>query len=167
MMGRRVQILTFFLILVFLISGCASLKDKFIRKPKEKDKDRKYYVVKEYDVHPSLELYTKRYIFWKNWQRELLGVLRSDNHKKIVVSAEQATSNLYDMKRMLVDEKGDQLQEIISQMSDVEQTIKKQRITQGNIVRIRRKIESLGRKVKKDFSYTKVRGYIRDDFRKE
>ncbi len=156
------------MVMTMLTSGCASIKDKFIRKPKEEEEQiRRYQVVREYDVHPNMELYTKRYIFWKNWNKELLEKIRSDNHKKRVVAVEQAVSNLYDMKRMLVDEKGDQLQGLIDEMTDVENTIKNERITGANRVRIRRKVESVGRNVKKDFSYTKVKGQIRDDFRRE
>ena len=167
-MRKRIQLLIVLLAAALITSGCASIKDKFIRKPKEEEKEtRRYQVVREYDVHPNMDLYTKRYIFWKNWNKELLETIAGDNHKKRVVAVEQAVSNLYDMKRMLVDEKGDQLQGLIDEMTDVEETIKNERITGANRVRIRRKVESVGRNVKKDFSYTKVKGQIRDDFRRE
>ncbi|MFQ5952330.1 MAG: hypothetical protein ACE5JK_02885 [Candidatus Omnitrophota bacterium] len=164
---NRKRIMAVVLISAVLVSGCTTIKEKFTRKPKEEEQFRRYVVVREYDVHPSLDLYTKRYIFWKNWHKELLNKLMGDNHKKIVVAIEQDVSNLYDMKRMLVDEKGDKLQEIINQMSDIEDRIKNQRVTGANRVRMRRKLESLGREVKRNYSYTKVRGLIRDDFRTE
>ncbi|MGB2600137.1 MAG: hypothetical protein WBB86_05150 [Candidatus Omnitrophota bacterium] len=164
----KIKIMAVILSLAFLVSGCASVREKFVRKPKDEEKEtRRYQVVRQYDVHPNIELYTKRYIFWKNWQRELLEVLPEDSHKKKVVAAEQLVSNLYDMKGMLVDEKGDELQKLIDQMVGVEDTIKTQRITGANRVRLRRKIESVGREIKREFSYTKVQGFIRDDFRRE
>jgi hypothetical protein len=164
---KKRGILVIFLVTALSLTGCASLKEKFIPKKKEEETTMRYQVVRTYDVHPSLELYTKRYIFWKNWQRELLEVLRDDNQKKVRVAAEQAVSNLYDMKRMLVDEKGDELQLVIDDMVKVEDTIRAQKVTQGNRTRLRKQIEQVGRQVKRNFSYTKVGDYIRDDFRSE
>ncbi|MEA3489687.1 MAG: hypothetical protein U9R44_05055 [Candidatus Omnitrophota bacterium] len=155
------------MIIVLTLSGCADLKDKFVRKSKEEAGIKQYYAVRPYDVHPSLELYTKRYVYWKSWHRELLSVLSDDNHKKKVVAIEQEVGNLMDMQRMLVDEKAEPLQKIIDQMSKIETQIKKERVTQGNEVRIRKKLESLGRQVKKDYSYNKIRDYIGSDFRKK
>ena len=153
----------------FSFSGCAQLRDKFVRKRKEDEEPaaRRYYAVKEYDVRPSLELYTKRYIFWKNWHSELLAVLVHASHKKTVVAAEQTLSNLMDMQRMLVDKKAEDLQGSIDEMAGIEEEIKNERITKGNEVRMRRKLETLERRIKRDFSYTKIRGFIRDDFRQQ
>ena len=165
---KKIKGVTVMLVCVALVlSGCAQIRDKFVRKPKEEPKGKRYYTVRSYDVTPNMELYTKRYIFWKNWHRELLDKLDGGNHKKIVVAVEQDVSNLWDMYRMLDDEKGDKLKVIIDQMMEMEDTIKKSKITSGNRVRIRRKLELLGKEVKKDFSYRKVRGSIRDEFRRE
>lgn len=167
MQNKSSRILVILVAVTLALSGCAQMKDKFIRKPKEKKRIQRYRAVKTYDIHPSLELYTKRYVFWKNWHREILAVLRDANHKKKVVAIEQEVSNLMDMRNMLTDEKSDQLQELIDKMSEVETVIKKERITQGNETRVRKKLESLGRKIKADFSYRKMKGFIRSDFRKE
>ncbi|MFH1878160.1 MAG: hypothetical protein ABH883_05075 [Candidatus Omnitrophota bacterium] len=167
-MRRTVYIFTVFLTVVFMLSGCADLKDKFVRKKKEPEKlVQRYQPVRPYDVRPTLELYTKRYVFWKNWHRELLDVLNNSNHKKITVAVEQEISSLYDMKGMLIDEKGDELQKWIDKLTAVESALKKEKITKANEVRIRRQLETIGRQIKKDFSYNKVRGDIRNDFRRE
>lgn len=166
MTRKDFRVLIILLIAIFTISGCADLKDKFIRKPKEeKEKAKRYYAVREYDVRPSLELYTKRYVYWKHWHKELLAVLDHDNHKKTVVAIEQEASNLMAMQSMLVDEKAEQLEVSIAELTEIEKTIKKERLTGGNKVRIRKKLESLGRRVKREFSYNKMRGFIRDEFR--
>ncbi|MGB2630605.1 MAG: hypothetical protein WBD24_00365 [Candidatus Omnitrophota bacterium] len=167
MRGIRIKVAVVLLAFALLASGCAQLKDKFVRKPKETDEARRYHMVKDYDVKPSIELYTKRYIFWKTWHKELVEQIMQGNHKKIVVAVEQDVSNLYDMKRMLVDEKGDQLQPFIVDMEDMENTIKNSRITRANRARIRMKLESIGRGVKKDFSYNKIKYSLRDEFRTE
>lgn len=147
------------------LSGCAELKDKFVRKKKEDPHAKSYYAVRKYDVHPTLELYTKRYVFWKNWHREVLDVIDHDNQKKVKVAIEQEISNLMDMQNMLVDEKADAMQKPIDEMIEVERTIKTNGVTSGNKVRIRRSLENLGKEIKRDFTYTKMRGFIADDFR--
>ena len=170
----RARVIVLILLATVLTSGCASLKEKFIPKKKEEETFKRYQVVRQYDVHPNMELYTKRYIYWKNWQSELLkrfgndpttSSIEDNNRKKVIVAVEQNISNLYDMKRMLVDEKGDQLQELIDEMIEVEKAIKKRGVSGANEVRARRKVETVGRQIKRNFSYTKVRGLIRDDFR--
>ncbi len=63
---------SFFVVVVLissLFSGCAQLKEKFIPKKEEAKETKRYKSVSTYDVKPSLELYTKRYVFWKNWQK--------------------------------------------------------------------------------------------------
>ncbi|MGB2600871.1 MAG: hypothetical protein WBD00_07385 [Candidatus Omnitrophota bacterium] len=165
-MGRKnFYVVVTILIMALTVSGCAELKDKFVPKKKKKEESvMRYKAVRAYDVKPNMELYTKRYVFWKNWHRETLKVLRDKNQKKVVVSVEQEISNLMDMKRMLVDEKAQELQGYINQMIEVETRIKKQKITQGNRVRIEKNLESAGKGIKRNFSYNKMRGYIRDDW---
>ncbi|RKY42656.1 MAG: hypothetical protein DRP85_01950 [Candidatus Makaraimicrobium thalassicum] len=161
-----IRVLVILLAVSFALSGCAQIKDKFVRKPKEeKGIAKRYRPVREYDVRPSLELYTKRYIFWKNWHKELLSVLGDANHKKKVVAAEQGLSNLLDMQNMLVDEKAGELQKLIDEMAGIETALKTEKVTRGTEVRMRKKLESLGRQIKREFSYNKMRGYIRGDFK--
>lgn len=152
------------------LSGCSDLKAKFVRKSKQDTAPKRYIPVREYDIHPSMELYTKRYIFWKNWHKEFMDLVadqRMTNHKKMIVSIEQEISNLYDMKGMITDEKGDELQICIDGIQKVESELRKENLTQGNRVRIMRSMDLLGKEIKDKFSYTKMVGEIRDEFRKD
>lgn len=138
--------------------------------PKKEPGLKRYIPVREYDIKPSMELYTKRYIFWKNWHREFMDLIsdpRETNQKKLMTAVEQELSNLYDMKGMLIDEKGDELQLSIDGIWKVEEDLKKQNLTKGNKVRIMRNMELLGKKIKEDFSYRKLAGDIRDEFRND
>jgi len=156
------------LCLSVLLPGCADLKSKFIRKSKEEPGLKRYIPVREYNVPPSMELYTKRYIFWKNWHREFMALVqdpRITNQKKVIVALEQEISNLYDMRGMLVDEKGDELQIEIDGIEEIESDLKKQTLTRGNRVRILRTMDLIGKEIKEKFSYRKVTGEIRDEFR--
>lgn len=147
------------------LGGCSDLKDKFVRKKKPKAEAKRYYAVKEYHISPSIELYTKRYVLWKNWQRELEAVLNDTNFKKPRMAADQCLSNLVDMKNMLVDEKGDQLQKYIDDMAWVEKSIRTQKVTHGNQVQLKKRIEMVGFEVQRRFSYNDMRKYIRDEFK--
>ncbi|MFH1395439.1 MAG: hypothetical protein ABIH09_04700 [Candidatus Omnitrophota bacterium] len=161
----RFQTVIIVCFLLMMSSGCAQIKDKFIRKPKKEEVDlKRYRAVRTYDVRPSIELYQKRYVLWKVWHKELLSVLRDSNHKKKVVAIDQEISNLCDMRNMLNKEKGEELQKIIVQMTAVEALLKKQKVSTGNEVRIRMKIESLGRQIKVKFNYNKMCDFIGSDF---
>jgi len=161
-------IIVLLLFSIFSFTGCASLKEKFIPKPKEeKVHGKRYYQVKEYDVHPSIELYTKRYIFWKNWHDEILSLLDRGNHKKQVTAIEQDISNLNSMQSMLVDEKAAELGKIMDKMIEIESVIKDEGMTMGNKIRVRQDLEALGREIHNNFSYNKMRTFIRSDFKNE
>lgn len=147
------------------LSGCADLRNKFIRKKKEKPQAKRYYAVKTYHVRPSIELYTKRYVLWKTWHDELEAVLNNSNFKKPRMAAEQALSNMIDMRNMLVDEKADLLQKYVDDMTFVEKTIKKQKVTPGNQTQLQKRIEIIGADVKRKFSYNDMRKYIRSEFK--
>ena len=58
-----------------------------------------------------------------------------------------------------------ELQPLVDEMAEIERVIKKENVTGGNAVRLRMKIETVGRAVKRDFSYRKVGECIADDFR--
>lgn len=166
--NRKIKVTMVFLTAgAFVFSGCAAVRDKLVRKPKEEKSELKqYYGVKQYDVRPSLELYTKRYIFWKSWHREIEVDLDDANSKKAVIDVEEALSNLRDMWSMLVPEQGDALEELMLQMKYVEDVLKNERLTGGNKVRLRKKIESLERNIKRNFSYNKMKEFISGDFRR-
>ncbi|MBF0493972.1 MAG: hypothetical protein HQL28_02435, partial [Candidatus Omnitrophica bacterium] len=89
--------------LIFL-TGCQSVMDKFIRKKKEEPRTQKYYAVHKLDVKPTLELYTKRYVYWRNWHTEMLKVLNDVSQKRRATAIDQEIVNLSDMWNMLEDE---------------------------------------------------------------
>jgi hypothetical protein len=169
-MKRLFCYLIIYVCLATALSGCSDIRAKFIRKPKEDTSPRRYIPVREYDIRPSMDLYSKRYIFWNNWHKEFMDLVRNPrmtNQKKITVAIEQEISNLYDMKRMLVDEKGDELQLAIDGVQKIEDDIKKQTLTSGNRVRIIRTMDLLGKEIRDKFFPRKVIGEIRDEFRRE
>lgn len=148
---------------IFSLSGCADLKNKFVRKKKETQVKR-YYAVKEYHVTPSLDLYMKRYVLWKNWIRQLQQDLNARNFKKPLVAAEQTLSNLEDMQGMLVDEKAEALQKYVDEMDWVYAKIKKEKVTTGNQVQLKKRIDVVAAEVQRKFAYGDMKNHIRKEF---
>jgi len=100
MMKRK--ILFIFLILIFTLSklGCAglnrALKEKFVRKKKEKEEIRQVIKAGEEEVYPNKVRYKLHYVYWDAWMTELINYL-GGSHKKDVADCRRA---LEDLKKM-------------------------------------------------------------------
>lgn len=148
-----------------LLSGCAQMRDKFVRTRKDDSSELpRYQQVRSYTVRPTLELYTQRYVYWNSWHNELLAVLDDTNHKKKTMAAQQALSNMISMSRMLEDDLREELLSHVDEMRDIERQIARARLTSATEMRIRRRLETMGRQIRRDFSYTAVPDSIRSEF---
>ncbi len=147
------------------LSGCAELRRKFVRKKSLKKTSPHYYRIEEYTVVPSIELYTKHYTYWRSWHREIIELL-GGNTKKDKRCIREMIGNLEDMKSMLVDKKGDMLDEHIQILKDIESDINKGSLTLATRTRIRRILEKEFRLIKINFSYRKMEPFIRSEFRR-
>ena len=155
------------LIIIFAVmnmSGCASLRKKFIRKKEEKEGLPTYHRVKEYKASPSIELYTDHYIYWRSWHREIIELL-GKNAKKDERCIREMIGNLEDMRAMLTDEKGDELEEHIKILRGIEKDIKKRNLTLATKTHTRRVLEKQLKLIRIRFTYTKMEPFIRAEFR--
>jgi len=154
-------------VLVMNLAGCASLRQKFIRK-KKKDKDvrKSFSHLTEYKVRPHIELYTRHYIYWRSWHREIIELL-GKNSKKDKRCIREMIGNLDDMRSMLVDEKGDGLDKHIKELESIEKDIKRGSLTEATMTRIRRTLEKEFMLIKIEYSYTKMEPYMRSEFRRD
>ncbi|MDD4202375.1 MAG: hypothetical protein PHQ52_02810 [Candidatus Omnitrophica bacterium] len=166
-MRKKIWMVLLLVLLIPGLSGCASLRDKFTRK-KKKDKEElpKFYAVREYDIKPSIELYTKHYIFWKNWNKEFLAQL-GKNVKKDRQCLEHMIMHLKDMKIMLKPPLDEELQEHIDTLQSIQPTVYKGRMNIGTESRVRHLIEKEYSLVRTTFSYNKVGEYIASNFQGE
>lgn len=146
------------------LTGCSSLQKKFIRKKKGPEKPPQVYHVQQYNITPSIELYSKHYIYWKNWHRQILDTL-GDNSKSDARCIQEMISNLVSMKEMLVPEKGDQLDKHIVKLQKIEKDIKAKNLTDATKTRIRRTLEKELKSIKVQFSYRKIGPYLAKEFR--
>jgi len=147
------------------LTGCASLRKKFIRKKKVTKETPHYSRIREYDNVPTMELYTKHYIFWKSWHREIMELL-GQNSKKDKRCIDEMIGNLEDMKAMLVDEKGDQLDGHIQVLRDIKRDIVGGALTHFTRVRVRRTLEKEFTLIKINFTYRKMEPFIRAEYRR-
>ena len=108
--------------IVFNLGGCASFRKKFIRQKKEKKVAPTYSRIEEYNTVPTIEIYEKHYIFWRSWHREIMELL-GENSKKDKRCISEMIGNLQDLRSMLVNEKGDELDKHINRLKEVEKTI--------------------------------------------
>ena len=166
-MKKNLQRFSVFLLVVFLtvsVSGCATLKKKFTRKKKEEKKPR-YYQVRKYDIKPSMELYEKHYIYWINWHRDMSQKL-GRNAKRDRLNIQQLVGNLYDMRKILDDEEAARLEPHIETLRGVQKTVTTQNLDSGDAARIQNILDRELRIVKREFSPSKMKGHIRDDWEK-
>lgn len=162
------KIFAFILIFFFVASltGCEAFRKKFTRKKKAPVKMPRIYQTKIYEKKPTPELYNKHYAFWVSWQSELIRVL-GENHKKDVRCIEEIVGNLRDMQNILVEEKANQLEPHIEKLAKVKDVIFNEELTQANKDYVKRTLEREDRFIKKEFSYKKVKNYLKKSFEDE
>jgi len=154
----------FLAILLFGASGCEALKAKFTRKKAKDAKVPAYYQLRKYDIKPSMELYEKHYVFWVNWQREIIAEL-GNNFKSDMRSIREIVSNLEDMASLLVEEEAARLEPHITKMRKVRVIIDKRNMTKANQTRSLHILERGYREVKRGFAPKKMKNNIRPDFK--
>lgn len=164
-LASRIMLILLILFLALDTTGCAGLRKKFVRKKKVEEKKPHYYRIEKYDTHPTLELYTKHYVYWRSWHREIIELL-GENIKKDKRCIDEMIGNLQDMMIMLVDEKGDELEKHIEALRGIKKEIDRRDLTLATKTRVRRVLEKEFMLIKIDFSYRKMAPYIRSEFRK-
>jgi len=159
------KIICLFLLSIMLVnlSGCSTLRKKFTRKKKVVEKRPQYFVVEEYNVEPSLELYTKHYVYWRNWHKELIEVL-GQNPKKDARCITEIVGNLEDMRKNLIPEKQEALDVHIKRMSKLENILVKGNLTHSTKSRVLQELDREIRKIKREFSYRKMAPFIATSF---
>lgn len=155
------------IILIFMcanLSGCSDQwRRKFIRKKKEPVKMPRVHQIKKYEKKPTPELYQKHFAYWVSWQSELLTVL-GQNHKKDMRCMEEIVGNLKDMQAILVPEKAAKLAPHIERIVRVRDIVAREELTQSNSEYVRMTLEREDRAIKREFSYSKVKKYLKTNF---
>jgi len=161
-MIRKILVIILIVLIGLEVTGCGPLKRKFTRKKKKGTPPPVYYELEKYSREPNMVLYKRHYIYWKTWQEELINKI-GDKHKKDIRYADGIISNLQDMRRLLAKEKGHELTVFIDEMKKIKEKLNDRSLRGANKIRIKNTLEKRYRKIKREFSYTKVADYVLKD----
>lgn len=151
--------------LMFTLFGCEAFVRKFTRKPKKENLPQEEMVLapEEYKA-PQLskeEQYRQYFLFWRAWSDELITSLsKGANHKKQIDCSEEAIKNLVDIRVLLTDEKQKKIDPYINKFALLKDAIT-QDIYGNSIDANRQAAEHIKSNFLKDFSYNKIKGYLR------
>jgi len=158
----RISVLILAVMLIVETSGCAAFKKKFTRPRKEVKFEPVYFEPEVYGKKPNSVLYKQYYIFWKTWHEELISRI-DQTHQKAVRCASETVINLNSMKKFLAGEKADKLQAYIDEMTNVKGELNKRYLSSASKMRMKRKLETAYRQIKREFAYKKVIDHILPD----
>jgi len=152
--------------LVAGLTGCDAFVRKFTRKTKEQEKlNEPVLVPQEYPslFKSSAEAYRQYSFYWKSWQDELLNSI--DGHsssKKKASCIDEGIKNLIFMKSYLQEQKQKGLDGYIKQLLDLKDVVLRDRYSSNGTLE-RMKAESIRRNILRDYSFDKVKGFLKDD----
>ncbi|MDD5194364.1 MAG: hypothetical protein PHQ96_01650 [Candidatus Omnitrophica bacterium] len=154
-MARKITI--FFLILtIFSVSGCTTLRKKFVRKKKHQVETPVYVDFKTYPTKPSKEAYNDYYLFVEGWLEELRETLKDGmSFKRAKRGINEAVMNLEQMIAFFNQEGKEKVYPIYEELV----AIKKEIQLNPNPSDIKRnsliaKIERFKRRFEAEFKYS-------------
>jgi hypothetical protein len=150
--------ITIFLILNLLVlSGCHTLRRKFIRQ-KEHKKDHIVYVdFKEYPDAPSQESYRLYYIFADGWLDELIKSLNyTGNRKKQKHAISEVITNVEQMLSFFNEEGKKETMYLYRELLEVKDQIFSPQLDEIKKNKLAREVERLKREFRRKFSWRNV-----------
>jgi len=160
-MIRRISAIILVIIFALQTTGCDAFRKKFVRKKKQ-ERIQVYYEPEKYKKGPAEALYKKHYIYWKTLHEELTNNI-GESHVKVSRTAEGVVNNLQDMKRYLNEEKAAELKTHIQEMEKIRSDVSRRHTSIAAERRAKRKSEEVYRKIRREFSYKKVKDSIREN----
>lgn len=108
---KKIALILFINIIVLNLSGCETLKKKFIRKPKAGKKVSPVLVPQDYKgIYPNSALYDNHFIYWRTWTDDLMDCLSNESsNKRQVLAANRAVEDLERMQDLLKSPKKEAL----------------------------------------------------------
>jgi hypothetical protein len=152
--------------LMFLLTGCETLRRKFTRQ-KKSQKVQEVMIVspRDYSAHPfpSDVLYKQYFVYWKSWNQELVSSLNDRAPDiKVIDCAEQAIANLKKMATYLNDPKAKELNIYIKQTEDIKSGVLEARgLPPAQANNLRYKSERILSSVNRKFDLTKMKPYLK------
>ena len=156
----RKFLLFLFVVIVLSLSGCATLKRKFVRKEKKKEEQKVILALEDYDKFIDYhELYKKHYLLWQYWHDELISSLER-NYKKQRVCADQILEHLTALQKYITPDKEEVLEGYIQRLEKIRARLYGRSLNDIEKARISRELEKLKRLIDKEFRYSEIKSYI-------
>lgn len=161
-----IKILVIFLI-VLNISGCATVKRKFVRKSKDKEKETPIFYTEDFKQEsPTLNTYQRCYGLWKAEEESFIEELKeaqkgAANKKALVNFAQNAHNNLIKMKDSLNETKQKELEPSIAKLEGIVNKVNKRGWNQSSATSIKAEVVSHKKFVETNFSYKKVKDSVK------
>jgi hypothetical protein len=148
------------------LGGCEALKKKFVRKHKgeQTEEPQVIFEPQEYPMQEfsNTELYENHYLLWKSWKGELSDSLQEGvSYKKQIENAKEMIANLEAMKLLLQEEHQKVLVLLIQDAKKINERILSRNLNNTDFIILRNNLETLEKRVRKDYSYKKVKDFIK------
>lgn len=146
----------FILILVMTagaLSGCATVRRKFVRKKQANDEPELYLDLREYAQAPAEEIYHQYYVFAHGWIEELVQLLDTgSNKKRMRYSIEQAISNFARLKEYIPSEKISDYRYLSDDLASLRKKVFNNTIVESRRDTLLRDARNIERDLEKKFS---------------
>ena len=165
MNGTKNRWMTWYLlaVMVFPMTGCASVQKKFTRKPKEPKHipAANYFEEGPYQKKYSNAYYYKmHYTLWKSCHEDLTRGTADGNRKKTERNYEDALNHLMEMRTYLVAEKQKELEPMLNELTELTKKFETGGYSKSEESSTRAELEKIKRFVSSNFYYNKIAGQI-------
>ena len=147
-------ILILFFMTTIINTGCEPLRKKFVRKKKKSDAEESIPLFEpvdyEAEANRSETLYQQQYSLWMMWHTDVLTALEDNrNNKKILSDLDQLSMKLAAMEKLVIPPKRETLGKYAQELASIKREMD---APVRNTYGIQRRIESLGRLMRENFS---------------
>lgn len=159
---KRFILIAIVIILILELSGCATLKKKFVRPPKITKKTTPVLMTQDYKgIYTNEVLYNNHFTYWKGWTDELMESLSSAlSNKRQVQSANLAIEDMRRMQDLLNSPKKEELSPHIKVYEDILKKLKLGQPSRMDAIRMRNDLEKERRVIIREFETRKVKDVI-------
>jgi hypothetical protein len=161
---RNLDFIVTILLFIFFVSGCQTLRKKFVRRPKKEEKRHEAVLVpQDYsDLKESPELLYRRYFaFWKYWQQELIdSLVPGGNRKRQLDCISRTIDSLTRLKGFLIQEKQAYIDKHILRLKNVSRRIQQGRLTEMGWNNLRRELEKQRRQLDRELVWSNVKSWL-------
>lgn len=139
------------------LSGCQTLRRKFIRKKDNVKEPELFLDLKDYPDAPTKDMFHQHYLYVKGWVDELVIQLETgSNHKRMRYSIDMAINSLDQIKSYLNSEGKGQLETLYLQFLELKKKVYDSYQVTSNGNRLAKKANKLKRSFAKQFSYDDI-----------